>query len=527
MMISKSVLSALFAFSLTASGDILEYQFNPQATAGWKMPETVSVVNIDGEETLRFDVKQGTRNSDVVIIPFDLKPFYGKELLFSCETKSEHLTAPKNIWLGGKFMLHFISDKQQFWPQARQLWGNYDWSLTVFRAKIPVGSTGGELIVGVQESTGVFYIRNIKVQEFDITTVFPKANLPENFKCRYTDRVKKQSPLRGAMSPAGYRKGDLEELAKWNANLLRRQIIRGWGDNEINKDPVEYLQWIDSTIVQLRQQLDDAEKLGIALIIDLHTPPGGKTIYGDMAIYHDPQYLECFQESWRRIATACKGHPALWGYDIVNEPMQTVITGKTYMDVYAETAEIIRSIDPETPIIIGANEASIASAFRYFIPLDMENIIYQVHMYTPGSYTHQYIGFDFVNDKNINLKPYPGRFDGEDFDAGLLRKYLQPVRDFQLKYGARIYCGEFAAVRWAPGAEQYMEDLIKIFEEYGWDWSYHVFREWNGMSVEHSEDPTVMEPVAKDTGRKKMLLRYFKRNKPFRFSGEKSNHFLP
>ncbi len=38
---------------------------------------------------------------------------------------------------------------------------------------------------------------------------------------------------------------------------------------------------------------------------------------------------------------------------------------------------------------------------------------------------------------------------------------------------------------WASGAEEYLRDCIGIFEEYGWDWTYHAFREWPGWSVEH------------------------------------------
>ena len=30
---------------------------------------------------------------------------------------------------------------------------------------------------------------------------------------------------------------------------------------------------------------------------------------------------------------------------------------------------------------------------------------------------------------------------------------------------------------------------IALFRDYGWDWTYHAFREWEGWSVEH-------EPIA-------------------------------
>ena len=110
------------------------------------------------------------------------------------------------------------------------------------------------------------------------------------------------------------------------------------------------------------------------------------------------------------------------------------------------------------------------------------------------------------------LIPYPGMISGTRYDRETLRRILKPVRDFQQRHGARIYVGEFSAVRWAPGAERYLEDCISLFEEYGWDWTYHAFREWNGWSVEHTENPQDNEPAQTDTARKKVLLKYFRRN---------------
>ena len=91
-----------------------------------------------------------------------------------------------------------------------------------------------------------------------------------------------------------------------------------------------------------------------------------------------------------------------------------------------------------------------------------------------------------------------------------MRKVMKPVREFQLKHKARIYVGEFSAVAWAEGAERYLGDCIEMFEEYGWDWSYHAFREWAGWSVEHEgEDDKSLRPSA-DNPRKCVLIQGFK-----------------
>jgi hypothetical protein len=77
-----------------------------------------------------------------------------------------------------------------------------------------------------------------------------------------------------------------------------------------------------------------------------------------------------------------------------------------------------------------------------------------------------------------------------------------------------IYLGEFSAIRWAPGdsAHQYLRDCIDIFEEYGWDWAYHAFREWDGWSVEHGPDRNNRTRMATPTDREQLLRSWFAEN---------------
>ena len=101
-------------------------------------------------------------------------------------------------------------------------------------------------------------------------------------------------------------------------------------------------------------------------------------------------------------------------------------------------------------------------------------------MYEPGDFTHQLPkkGRTFSPETAVKY-PAPGR------DRAYLEKALAPVRAFEAKHGAKIYVGEFSASAWAPGADRYIADCIALFREYGWDWTYHAFREWEGWSVEH------------------------------------------
>ena len=92
------------------------------------------------------------------------------------------------------------------------------------------------------------------------------------------------------------------------------------------------------------------------------------------------------------------------------------------------------------------------------------------------------------------------------------------MRAFQEKHKCRIYVGEFSAAAWAPGAENYLRDCIDLFEEYGWDWTYHAFRESPIWDVDKVAPKGIAEPTSNDmvpatseTPRKRALLDGFAR----------------
>jgi len=143
-------------------------------------------------------------------------------------------------------------------------------------------------------------------------------------------------------------------------------------------------------------------------------------------------------------------------------------------------------------------------------PIPVSKVIYEGHMYQPGTFTHQ-----GVHDNNSGVT-YPGIINGTYYDKKTLKGILQPVRDFQLRYDVPIYVGDFSAIRWAPGAAQYLSDCIELFEGYGWNWTYHAFREWSGWDVEYENGTSNKDTPKKaivDTDRKKVLLKWFRKNR--------------
>ena len=45
--------------------------------------------------------------------------------------------------------------------------------------------------------------------------------------------------------------------------------------------------------------------------------------------------------------------------------------------------------------------------------------------------------------------------------------------------------GEFGVFRDAPGAAQYLTDVIEIFDEYSWHWAFYSFREDNWARMDY------------------------------------------
>jgi len=196
----------------------------------------------------------------------------------------------------------------------------------------------------------------------------------------------------------------------------------------------------------------------------------------------------------------------------VNEPVQNLPPGEDgtdYWEAQILAARAIRAIDPDTPIIFEVDHWCSAEGFKYIEPVDIPRVFYQVHMYWPGQFTHQ-----GVHGSPVGIE-YPGTIGGSHVDKEALRRHLAPVREFQLAYNVHIYVGEFSAIRWAPGdsALHYLRDCIEIFEEYGWDWAYHAYREWDGWSLEHDgTDPQDRSRSETPGKRLEYMLEWFRKN---------------
>ncbi|QYR23757.1 glycoside hydrolase family 5 protein [Paenibacillus sp. sptzw28] len=342
----------------------------------------------------------------------------------------------------------------------------------------------------------------------------------------------------------------------YGANAFRLQLTPR---SESVKSGVSVAVSWQRQLDKMEYALQEAARQGMYVIVDLHEPPltdPSLKVTSD-AFWSNEANLQVMIDSWTEMAQRFAPYRAnIWGYDLFNEPFnqsELPLGAANWPNWAQRIVDAIRVYDTETAIIYEPSPGDLTRAFIEnqwidagpgypvkwqgdFQLIDDPKVIYSVHMYNPFSFSHQ--GLSTVNKAPVSTDwpdkiAYPGMINDVYWDKEMLIKGtnqsvgLQPVIDFQKKYNVPIYVGEFSATRWAPGTAEYTRDLIEIFEEYGWSWTYHAYREWHGWDPEYNEVMTSdanreSAKATEPTDRELILKSYFDRNEFLTPNGEPS-----
>ena len=481
----------------------------PEALAAWQGDAGRLVDSARGTSCLMIEsAKAGGRATRTLSLPAD--KLAGSLVTVRADVKAEKVSVPPKSWNGIKVMLVLETEHGRQYPQLPLGTGTFDWMTVTRVMRIPRAVRKATLVVGLELVSGSAWFDNIEIQTGRPTrggrrskTMFKGHDLPR---------------LRGVMHGPQLDEKNIRDLAAWGANQVRWQL--NWVPmkqaEEWARDLDRYDKWLDGALEQADKALDACEKHGILVLLDLHCPPGGRAQGGVCRMLSEARYRDKFLEVWDRIARRYKGRRIIYAYDLVNEavePARGAIV--TWRDLATQATRRIRAIDPDKPVVFEPGPWGGPDGFDQLVPLDIDRVIYSFHMYKPHQFTHQ-----GVHGSKVGLR-YPGTIAGEQWDKERLREAMQPAIDFQRAFNVHMYVGEFSAIRWAPdgSAHRYLRDCIDLFEELGWDWSYHAFREWSGWSVEHTTDPKDSKPSPTPTAREQLLRRWFARNvrpKPLR-----------
>ena len=445
-----------------------------------------------------------------VRISVPIEKMRGGRLTCRAMVKADGVSQPPQPWNGIKFMLHVTAPGGEIWQQQNNVFGTFDWKRVEFKAAIPADTTAAELILGLEAVNG-------RAQFDDITITVARGPRVRRV-TPFTSPVftgHEEPRLRGAMISPDIAPESLRVLGQeWNANLIRWQLIR-YGPAAKITTVAEYDTWLEGALRKLDAVLPLCEKYGLRVVLDLHSPFGGTpTVSGyvgtDTGLFTNKLAQDKFVADWGRMARRYRDSWVIWGYDLANEPVEEEVAKDcdNWQALATRAARVVRANDARHAIIVEPTPWGGPEALDNLEPIPVPGVVYSVHMYAPHQFTHQ-----GVHTVSAGLT-YPGMIAGKPWDKDALRRVLQPVCDWQLDYGVQIYLGEFSAIRWAPdeSAHRYLRDCIELFEEFGWDWSYHAFREWSGWSVEHGPEKADTAPSKTQTGREKLLRDWYRKN---------------
>jgi hypothetical protein len=455
--------------------------------------------------------REETAGAGTTVVSRDLpvEPARGCLIRATAWVRAEGVTVRPRPWNGIKFMLAVETPRGRLWPQAEVPVGSFDWRRVTFTTRIPSDATAVRLVLGLEEVAGRAWF-----DDLNLVVAAPRRRPPDGRPER-PFRGHDLPRLRGVMVSPDIDPEGLRVLGQeWGANLVRWQLVRHATPG--TRPPLEtYDAWLETELRKLDAALPWCARYGLYVVVDLHSPPGGRAIAGGYVaandgLFADPRAQAKLVEVWERIARRYRGVPTIWGFDLVNEPVEEYVAEgcADWPGLAERVGRAIRAVDPGRTLIVEPADWGGPSGFVDWVPLSLDRVVYSVHMYEPHRFTHQGV---YGEDPPV---PYPGEIQGERWDRARLERALQPVRQFQQTYGMHIYAGEFSAIRWAPegSAHRYLRDVIGIFESWGWDWSYHAFREWHGWSVEHGEDRADTRPAAQPTERQRLLQEWFGRN---------------
>jgi len=199
----------------------------------------------------------------------------------------------------------------------------------------------------------------------------------------------------------------------------------------------------------------------------------------------------------------------LSAYAILTEPVlrghAASLAPPAWPGVLRRIVTAIRKHDAHRWIVVQPGPWGLPDAYAAFQPPSARRLIWGAHMYAPHAFTHQ-----GIRDWPLGIR-YPGRASGRTWNKIVLNEHLRPLAEFQRRNPGPVWIGEFAAVRWAEGAESYLRDLASVFTAHGWGWTYFGPAGWHGWNPDYNEaygdDRTAADQLAYEGSRRWATLR--------------------
>lgn len=243
-------------------------------------------------------------------------------------------------------------------------------------------------------------------------------------------------------------KEDIDKIASLGLDHVRLPIDYNLVEDK-NGNP------IDSGYVYIDSAIGWCKDAGLNLVLDLHKTAGFSFDKGEResGFFENKALQDRFYRLWERLARRYGKFSERVVFELLNE-----VTDKSYIDVWnavaGECVKRIRSIAPDTTILIGSYWNNSPDALPDLIKPDDDNIVLSFHCYDPLEFTHQ--GAYWVED----MKPdFRMSFDSSKITEDYFTERFSAAIKTAEKYGAALYCGEYGVIdRASP------EDALKWYK---------------------------------------------------------------
>lgn len=269
----------------------------------------------------------------------------------------------------------------------------------------------------------------------------------------------------------------------------------------------------EQDLVQLETVLDVAHRNNMKVVLTMFSLPGARNRQDnnnqfDYRLWTNEAYQQQALTFWKDLAARLKDHPAIVGYNPLNEPhpaRKDGFEGGEDMDGFEKwllqhkdttsdlnrfnrlVVDAIRSEDLETPIILDCWFHSDPEGFSYLTPVNDDAVLYAFHTYGPWNFATFRI--------NKGRFSYPDKMpvgwsgETEAWTITDLRHLVEPVIEWAQRHHvpvSRIIAEEFGCGRRVAGAQEFLADLLTVFNGEGWHWAFYSFRSstWDGLDYE-------------------------------------------
>ncbi len=207
------------------------------------------------------------------------------------------------------------------------------------------------------------------------------------------------------------RKTDVDSLKKWGFNSVRLPLHYNLFTLPIEDEPVAgEMTWLTKGFELTDSLISWCKQNEMYVVLDLHAAPGGQGYDAAISDYDDtkPSLWESKANRdkmvalWKRLAERYADEEWVAGYDLLNEPNWDLPGGVALRNLYEETTDSIRTVDPNHIIFIGGNWFN--NDFTGLTPPWDDQLVYSPHKYWSNNdvATMQWV-IDLRNEYNVPL----------------------------------------------------------------------------------------------------------------------------